>query len=75
MDEPYPISYIKPGSEELSLLQSAYRDDQITWLKVIQDLHSGNIFTAQGKLVIDLIGLVLIFLAISGFIIWLPKPG
>ncbi len=54
----------------LSRLQQRYLQTQITQLKFIQDLHSGRLFSFAGKLATDLFGIVLILLAISGFIAW-----
>ena len=51
-------------------LSETYRQRQISYLKVVQDLHSGQIFSVQGKLLTDLVGILVILLAISGFITW-----
>lgn len=56
--------------EKLALLQNKYLDSQITRLKFIQDLHSGRIFSLPGKLLTDLVGVITILLAISGFFAW-----
>lgn len=63
-----PITALQ-GSQ-LALLQSKYLDTQITQLKFIQDLHSGRIFSLPGKLLTDLVGIIIILLAISGFFAW-----
>jgi len=47
-----------------------YRQKQITYLKLIQDLHSGQIIFIQGKLFTDFVAILMIMLAISGFITW-----
>lgn len=47
-----------------------YRNHQITHLKLVQDLHSGQFFGLQGKLFTDLTGVILLLLAMSGFITW-----
>ena len=58
-------------------LKSDYRQRQITHLKLVQDLHSGRILNISGQTVNDIAAIVLIILAISGFITWqrrLNKP-
>jgi|GEM_PF-1840017 len=54
----------------IQLLKDKYRSKQITQLKFIQDLHSGQILMLPGKLLTDLTGLIIMLLAISGFITW-----
>ena len=51
-------------------LQNIYLDSQITQLKFIQDLHSGSILSLPGKLLTDLVGIIIILLAASGFFAW-----
>jgi len=51
-------------------LQTQYRQKQITLLKFVQDLHSGQILMSSGKLLTDLTGLIIMLLAITGFITW-----
>lgn len=53
----------------------AYRQQQISYLKFTQDLHSGQIFATQGKLFTDLIGIIIMLLAISGFITWQKRKN
>lgn len=52
------------------IVSDTFRRQQITWLKLVQDIHSGQILNIQGKIFNDLVGLVLILLGISGFITW-----
>jgi len=56
--------------EKLAELQNIYLDHQLTYLKFIQDLHSGRIFFLSGKLVTDLAGIIIIVLIFSGFYAW-----
>ncbi|MET1254121.1 PepSY domain-containing protein [Aliikangiella maris] len=51
-------------------LQADYMSRQITLLQFVQDLHSGRLFNLSGKLVNDITAIILILLAISGFITW-----
>ncbi|MGX5174636.1 PepSY domain-containing protein [Aliikangiella sp. IMCC44653] len=55
---------------ELVALAQDYRQRQLSWLKVIQDLHSGSILGLSGKVTNDITALILILLALSGFITW-----
>ena len=63
-------SLIRLSGEKTSELNDLYLDQQITQLKLVQDLHSGSIFSIPGRLLTDLIGIIIILLAISGFIAW-----
>jgi len=56
--------------KELIELQNIYLSQQLTYLKFIQDLHSGRIFSLPGKLVTDLSGIIIIVLVCSGFYAW-----
>ena len=42
----------------------------LSWEKVVQDLHSGRIAGNVGVWVVDIAALILLFLAISGFVLW-----
>ena len=39
-----------------------------SWERVLQDLHSGRLFGAAGIFLIDLTGVIILLLAISGFV-------
>ncbi len=54
----------------LEKLQAIYLDHQINYLKLVQDLHSGRIFNGIGKWVTDIVAIIIILLAISGFLAW-----
>lgn len=45
----------------------------LSWEKVIQDLHSGRILGSFGVWLIDLSALFLLFLSLSGFILWYQR--
>lgn len=62
----YPLAQ----SSTRSQLETAYRQSQITQLKLIQDLHSGQLLKLSGKLITDLAGLAILALALSGLITW-----
>ena len=45
----------------------------LSWERVLLDLHSGRIFGFAGVLIVDLAALLLLFLAISGFVLWYQR--
>lgn len=46
---------------------------QHSLFKFIWDLHSGSLWGITGRIVIDIIGLLFLFISFSGFMIWLYK--
>jgi hypothetical protein len=58
-----------PGGDELAALATAWRGRGVTVERVLLDLHSGRIFGLMGKLVLDLIAIVLIVLSVSGLLL------
>ncbi|MGB0496500.1 MAG: hypothetical protein ACPGJI_09090 [Kangiellaceae bacterium] len=50
--------------------QNIYLNNKISYLKLIQDMHSGRMLFGAGKLITDLSGIIIILLSISGFIAW-----
>ena len=51
-----------------------HHEPKVTLFKTIWQLHSGELFGSAGKLIVDTIALVIIFLAMTGFLYWLlPK--
>jgi len=65
-----PVKLQMRKGDKIEELQNLYLDKQITHLKFIQDLHSGRIFSLPGKLLNDLVALIVIILALSGFFAW-----
>ncbi len=51
-------------------LSDTYRQQQISWLRLLRDLHSGQIIGIKGKLFNDLISVLLMLMAVSGLIVW-----
>jgi uncharacterized iron-regulated membrane protein len=49
--------------------------ESITIERVLQDLHSGRLFGAAGVWLVDLTGVLLLIIALSGCYVWLSKPG
>ena len=58
-----------PGGDELAALATAYRGRGVTVERVLLDLHSGRIFGLAGKLLLDLIAVVLVVLSVSGLML------
>jgi len=62
---------LKPSNNNaLAELQTNYLNNKISYLKLVQDIHSGRILNLTGKIFTDLSGIVIILLSISGFIAW-----
>ena len=49
------------------------RDHSINWERLLLDLHSGRLATRAGTFLIDLAGIIMIVLAVTGFIVWLKR--
>lgn len=45
----------------------------LSWQRVIQDLHSGRFFGTAGVIIVDIVGVLLIMLALSGLVMWLKR--
>ena len=60
---------------EMQLRPSPDADGKVTLFKTVWNLHNGELFGTAGKIIVDLIGLLFVFLCITGIIIWLAKPG
>lgn len=51
-------------------------ESELTMTEVFFEIHSGKAWGLPGRLIFDLVGLILFFLSISGIIIWyLPKQA
>ena len=59
--------------EQRAVITERYRANIISVETFILDVHSGRFFGAYGALFFDLIGILLLFLAITGIIIWLKQ--
>mgnify|MGYP001548171227 CR=1 FL=1 len=49
--------------------------EPLTLERVLLDVHSGRILGAAGVWLADLVGLLLLVIAVSGCYVWLSKPG
>ena len=59
--------------EEIELPPPAGYDNKIGLFKTLWVIHSGEIYGTIGIMVVDLIGVIMVFLSISGFILYLSK--
>ena len=55
---------------ELDALNERYRGRGITVERLLTDLHSGRIASVAGRLVMDVVAILVIVLSISGFLLW-----
>lgn len=70
----------KPGRELLPahLAEEISADvlrHSLTWERVLLDMHAGRIFGLAGVWLADAAGLLLLWLAVSGIIVWLQRRG
>ncbi len=74
--QPLQLEVPHPADEyPLSKLQNIYLDHQINYLKLVQDLHSGRILKTLGTWATDLVAVIIILLAISGFLAWQKRTN
>lgn len=67
-DDPYELAFKK-----MQLPHPAGFTSEVSLFKVLWTIHSGEIFGLPGKLIVDLVGLVMIFLSLTG-IVWFLAP-
>lgn len=73
-----PLVDVRPVWSEPGLLPETSRraiiehsrGKGLTWERVILDFHSGRIFGTTGVWVVDVAAVLLLFLALSGFVLW-----
>ncbi len=68
------ILWKKPASPPNNLktaLSSSYRSRILNYERVLLDLHSGRFFGNFGVYLMDIAGVLLVFLALSGCLIWI----
>lgn len=58
-----------PAALQTALLQHN-RGTALSWERVLLDLHSGRLFGVLGRYVMDVAGLLLMVLALSGIVVW-----
>lgn len=59
------------GFEVITLPKPENYEDNISLFKTLWVIHSGEIYGEMGKLIVDAIGIIFIFLAITGLIIFI----
>lgn len=69
VDVTWSQSGLLPAVIKASLL-SKHQGLGLTWERVLLDLHSGRLFGHAGVWLFDLAALLLMFLSISGFVLW-----
>ncbi|PKL84751.1 MAG: hypothetical protein CVV22_11225 [Ignavibacteriae bacterium HGW-Ignavibacteriae-1] len=73
-------AFISHASLPLNFQQSDLRrfddNNKLTMVEFMFSLHTGELWGLPGKLLFDVAGLILLFLAISGFFLWItPKKS
>jgi len=63
----------KPSKDILSQIQRTYVGTDITWERLILDIHAGRFLGKLGPLIMDLIAIMFIVLAMTGLFIWSKK--
>ena len=59
-----------PGAVLIQAIERDYRGRGVSFERLLTDLHSGRLVGLPGSLVMDLAAVALVFLAVSGLIIW-----
>jgi len=73
-----PLADVRTVWSEPGLLMDASRQriyehsrgKGLSWERVMLDLHSGRLFGTAGVWVVDVAAVLLLFLALSGFVLW-----
>lgn len=71
-DSNWSVSEQPPSAMEKKLLHM-YRGRGLTLEKLLVDLHSGRILGRIGVYLIDLVGIIFIILAFSGWCVWMKR--
>ena len=59
-----------PDAGDLLALETAWRGRGLTVERVLLDLHSGRLFALPGRVILDIVGVGMIALSVSGFVLW-----
>ena len=54
----------------IEIPQGLLSADSVSWQQFVLDLHSGALFGGVGRWVVDVFGVLAIFMAISGLVMW-----
>lgn len=68
--KPQWLSPVSIPSELAAEIRQAYQGQGLNWERVLLDLHSGRIFGQPGVYLFDVAALLLLFLSLSGFVLW-----
>lgn len=63
--EPQPLT-----AERAQPYRKQYRHGMLSVERLLQDLHSGRVFGVPGVILVDIASVLLVFLAVSGLIMW-----
>ena len=63
-----------PSGLKTALL-SDYRGTDISWERVLLDLHSGRLFGSVGNWLMDIVAVLILLLASSGLRLWWARPA
>lgn len=64
-----------PAPGQLAAIEDMYRGRGVTVERLLEDLHSGRIFTRFGPFVMDVIAVLLILLSLTGLLMWMRRGG
>ncbi len=68
--EPVWSEPVQLGGPARRAIYRASRGQGLNWERVLLDLHSGRFFGTAGVWVVDVAAILLLFLALSGFVLW-----
>jgi len=71
-----PIEWSTPSplsQQDETTITQRYKSNIISLETIVLDIHSGRFFGPYGALFFDFVGLILVFLATTGIIIWLRQ--
>ncbi|MDF1644822.1 MAG: PepSY-associated TM helix domain-containing protein [Pseudomonadales bacterium] len=70
----WPSLLAIPSDLQAALL-SDYRGTDISWERVLLDLHSGRLFGSVGNWLMDIVAVLILLLASSGLRLWWARPA
>ncbi len=72
---PEPVVRWYPDAIEITVPEPIARQGtrQLSWERVLQDLHSGRFFGAAGVWVMNAVNALLVLLAVTGLMLWLRR--
>ncbi len=70
---PQDVAWARSGPlppEEAEAVRRRARWPEVPWSRLLLDLHSGRLFGPAGAYVVDILGVALVVLALTGFVNW-----